>query len=189
MKIQIKTDNATMKTFPLPVTLVSCVDKKGVPNIITITYVTGVNEEPPIMGIAIGCKKYSNKLIKETGEFVINIPTKELLSKIDYCGTYSGKEVNKFQETGLSPEKAAYVKSPLIKECPINIECKVMQVINFPSHDLFIGKVVALHVDGNVLLNKDMPDFDKLDFLLTTFLNYHIIGKKVGIAFKEHQKR
>jgi flavin reductase (DIM6/NTAB) family NADH-FMN oxidoreductase RutF len=179
MKTKTQIKEATMKTFPLPVTLVTSVDGNGNPNIITITYVTGVNEDPPMIAIAIRPEKYSNKIIKDSGEFVVNVPTLEILSKIDYCGTFSGKDVNKFKNTNLTSVKSNKVKPPLIKECPINIECKVTKIINLPSHDLFVGEVVALHGD---CLNK------RLDFVLTTFLDYHVIGKKIGTAFKENQK-
>ena len=185
MKKKIDVKNATMKAFPLPVTLVTCMDKKGNPNIITVTYVTGVNEEPPMVAIAIRPEKYSNKLIRETKEFAINVPTKELLSKIDYCGSFSGQEVDKFAETGLNTDKASVIQTPLIKECPISLECKLVKTISFPSHDLFVGEVVAVHVEKELLLD-EIPDFSRLCFLLTTFFDYREIGKKVGTAFKEH---
>lgn len=168
-----------MKTIPLPVTLVTCLGDTGVPNIITITYVTGVNEEPAMFGIAIRPEKQSNKLIRESGEFVINVPTREILSKIDYCGTFSGRDLNKFESAKLTAVKSDVVKPPLIKECPINIECRVKEVIKLPSHDLFIGEVVALH--GNCLQNG-------LDFVLTTYLDYRVIGGKIGKAFEENGK-
>lgn len=187
MKIRIKNEQTTMKTFPLPVTLVSSVDKQGNPNIMVVTYVTGVNENPPMIAIAVRREKYSNRLIKETKEFVVNIPTADILSKVDYCGTYSGKHLNKFEKAVLTPEKAVEVKPPLIKECPINIECKVMKVINLPSHDLFIGKVVALH--GNeIYIHKNELVLDNLSFILTTFFDYRIIGEKIGTAFNESGK-
>lgn len=166
----------TMITFPLPVTLVTVVDNEGNPNILTITYVTGVNEDPPMIAIAIGHDKYSNKLIKETKEFVVNVPTIEILSEVDYCGTYSGRDVDKFEHTKLTPVNSDKVRPPLIKECPINIECKVVKIIALPSHDLFIGEVLAVHGD---CIEKE------LDFILTTFLDYRVIGRKVGKAFEE----
>jgi len=189
MKTQVDIKNATMKSFPLPVTLVSCIDKRGKPNIITITYITGVNEEPPMIGIAVRSKKYSNYVIKDTSGFAVNIPTSELLAKIDYCGTYSGRDVDKFEKTGLTPQKSARIKSPIIKECPINLECKLVQTVKLPSHDLFIGEVVALHIDKKLLKkctgSSEMPNFSKLDFVFTTFLDYRQIGKKIGTVFEE----
>lgn len=192
MKTQVSIKNATMKSFPLPVTLVSCIDKKGRPNIITITYITGVNEEPPMIGIAVRPEKYSNRMIKDTGDFTVNIPTDELLAKIDYCGTYSGRSTDKFKGIGLTPQKPTKIKSPIIEECPINLECKLMKIIKLPSHDFFIGEVVALHVDNKFLKkypdSDKIPDFSKLNFVLTTFLDYRKIGKKIGIAFEESKQ-
>jgi len=189
MKTQVNIKNATMKSFPLPVTLVSCIDRKGKPNIITITYITGANEDPPMVCIAVRPEKYSNHVIKDTGDFVVNIPTSELLAKIDYCGTYSGKNVDKFKKTGLTPKKSDRIKSPIIKECPINLECKLVQTVKLPSHDLFIGEIVALHVDKKSLKkctdSDKIPNFSKLNFVFTTFLDYRKIGKKIGTAFEE----
>jgi len=191
MKSQVDIKYATMKSFPLLVTLVSCVDKNGNPNIITITYITGVNEEPPMIGIAMRPEKYSNHMIKETGDFTVNIPTNELLAKIDYCGTYSGQNVDKFKRTGLTSQKSARIKSSIIEECPINLECKLVQTVKLPSHDLFIGEVVALHIDKKFLKkctdSDEIPDFSKLNFIFTTFLDYRKIGKKIGTAFEENK--
>ncbi len=187
MKILISLKEAAMKAFPLPVTLVTCKGKDEKLNIITVTYVTGVNEEPPMIGISVRPQKYSNRLIRDAEEFVVNVPEKDLLAEIDYCGAYSGRDVNKFEKTGLTPEKPFKINTPLIKECPINIECKLAKIINLPSHDFFIGEIVSIDVDED-FLDKDMPDFSKIRFLLTTFLDYREIGKKVGTAFKENKK-
>lgn len=187
MKTQVNLEEATMKAFPLPVVLVTCSDGMGKPNIITITYVTGVNEDPPMVGIAMRPQKYSNRLIRHSGEFVINVPTKDLLKEIDYCGTHSGRDADKFAETGMTTEKSAKLNAPSIKECPINMECRLVKVVNLPSHDLFIGEIVAMNVDEE-FLNKGMPDFSRIRFLLTTFLDYREIGEKVGTAFKENKK-
>lgn len=191
MKTQVNIKNATMKSFPLTVTLVSCIDKKGKPNIITITYITGVNEEPPMIGIAVRPEKHSNHVIKDTGDFAVNIPTDELLAKIDYCGTYSGRNVDKFKKTGLTSQKSTKIKSPIIEECLINLECKLVQTVKLPSHDLFIGEVVALHIDKKFLkkcTDGGMPDFSRLNFVFTTFLDYRKIGKKIGTAFEESKQ-
>lgn len=185
---------ATMTSLPLPVTLVTSIGGDNKPNIITITYVTGVNEEPPMFGIAIRPQKYSNFLIRKSKEFVINIPTLKLIKEIDYCGTHSGRNVQKFNQRNLTAIKAKKVKTPLIAECPINIECKLKRIVMLPSHDFFIGKVVALHVDKEVVTDKKnkygvlLPEFEKLSCLFTTFLDYRVIGEKKGLAFQEHQK-
>ena len=180
-----------MTTFPLPVTLVSSIGRDGQANIMVVTYIAGINEEPPMFGIGIRPQKYSNTLIKQTKEFVINIPTLNLIQEIDYCGTHSGRDVQKFNQLKLTAIKAKKVKTPLISECPINIECKLRQIIKLPSHDFFIGEVVALNIDQEIINNKKnkygvlLPKFEKLSFLFTTFLDYRVIGKKMGTVFKE----
>jgi flavin reductase (DIM6/NTAB) family NADH-FMN oxidoreductase RutF len=187
MKVKMNANEAAMKTIPFPVVLITCADKKGRNNIVTITYITFVNENPPIIAFAIRPEKYSSKSIKETKEFVINIPTKELLTEIDYCGTHSGKNIDKFQKTGLTPENSEKVSVKSIKECPINIECNLLKTIKFNSHSLFIGLVKVVHIDKN-FLKKGTVDFSKINFVLTTFLDYREIGQKIGTAFKECTK-
>lgn len=194
LKKSVPIKMATMTSLALPVTLITSVNKDGKPNILVITYVTGVNEEPAMFGIAIRQGKYSNFLIKQTREFVINVPTLDLIKEIDYCGTYTGKVVNKFQELGLTPVKAKKVKPPLIGECPINLECKLEKIVKLPSHDLFIGKVVALNVDKKVLEKEKnkygvyLAKYGLIKCLFTTFLDYRAIGEKKGVAFEEHKK-
>lgn len=194
MKKIISLKMATMTTLPLPVTLVSTIGKNNTPNIAVVTYITGVNEKPPMFGIAFRPEKYSSSLIRQSKEFVINIPTMKLVKEIDYCGTHTGRKVQKFDQLNLTPIKAKRIKTPLIAECPINIECKLRKVVVLPSHDFFIGEAVAVHVDKDVVdIRKNkfgifLPKFEKLAFLLTTFLDYRVIGKKIGTAFKEHQK-
>lgn len=184
----INIKNAAMNSLPLSVNLITSTTKDNIPNIITITYITAVNEEPPMFGIAIRPQKYSCNLIKSLKEFVINIPTTDLLAEIDFCGSYSGQKVNKFIETVLTPVKAKKVNPPLIKECPINLECIVREIIKLPSHTLFIGEAVEMSVDEKFVKDGDI-DFDKIQFLFTTYLDYRIIGQKVGTAFKEHIKK
>ena len=194
MKKTINLKMATMTTLPLPVTLVTTVDKNNRPNIAVVTYVTGVNEEPPMFGIVLRPQKHSNTLIRESKEFVINIPAARLMKEIDYCGTHSGRNVQKFDVLKLTAVKAKKLKTPLIGECPINIECKVKQIVKLPSHDFFIGEAVAVSVDKEVLCDRKnnygvlLPKFERLSFLFTTFLDYRVIGKKMGTAFAEHKK-
>jgi len=185
---------ATMTSLPLAVTLVSSIGKDNKPNIMVVTYVTGVNEEPPMFGIAIRPQKHSNSLIRFSRGFVINIPTLKLIKEIDYCGTHTGRSVQKFGQLGLLPIKARKVKAPLIAECPINIECQLDKIVKLPSHDFFIGKVVVLHVDKKLVEGKKniygvlLPKFNQLDFVFSTFLDYRVIGEKKGTAFQGHKK-
>lgn len=194
MKKTINLKMATMTTFPLLVTLVSTIGKDKTPNIMTVTYVTGVNEEPPMFGIGVRPQKYSNRLIRQSREFVINIPTSKLVKEVDYCGTHTGKKVQKFDQLKLTPIKAKRIKTPLIAECPINIECILRRIIELPSHDFFIGEAVAISVDKGIACDGKnnygvlLPRFNELAFLFTTFLDFRIIGKKIGTAFAEHKK-
>lgn len=147
--------------FPCPVALVS-VTLDDTPNLITLAWVANVCSDPPKVGISIRPSRYSHQLIKNSGEFVVNIPAEELLKEVDFCGVVSGRDHNKFEEAKLTPLPASSVKSPLVKECPVNIECKLEQVISLGTHDLFIGEVLVVWVDGNLLNEKNYPDYSKI---------------------------
>ena len=137
--------------YPTPVALITCVSREGQPNIITLAEVfMPCIRSPLTIGLAINPSRYSNSLIRETKEFVVNVPTADMVQIVDYCGTVSGRTVNKFEVTGLTPEPATQVKSPLIKECPVSIECKLIRVMPIGYHDFFMGEALAVHVDEKV---------------------------------------
>ncbi|MGE5575959.1 MAG: flavin reductase family protein [Syntrophothermus sp.] len=137
--------------YPVPVVMVSCVDHSGRRNIITLAWVGTVCSEPPMVGISIRRERFSYRMIQETREFVVNIPSEDLAWVTDQCGLVSGKMVDKFREFKLTPVPAAEVRAPLIAECPVNLECRVRQVIPLGSHDLFIGEILAVHAEETVL--------------------------------------
>ena len=166
--------------FPCPVVLVTCLDNEGNPNIITLAWVGTVCSEPPIIAVGIRPTRYSYGLIKSNKEFVVNIPTTKILRESDYCGVSSGKNVEKFSETKLTKQKAENVKSPLIKECPVNIECKLKEVIPLGAHDLFLGEIVQVHVDNEILDEKGNIDFKKADPFVFNQGEYWSINKKLG---------
>ena len=166
--------------FPCPVVLVTCLDNEGNPNIITLAWVGTVCSEPPIIAVGIRPTRYSHGLIKSNKEFVVNIPTTKILRESDYCGVSSGKNVEKFSETKLTKQKAENVKSPLIKECPVNIECKLKEVIPLGAHDLFLGEIVQVHVDNEILDEKGNIDFKKADPFVFNQGEYWSINKKLG---------
>ena len=166
--------------FPCPVVLVTCLDNEGNPNIITLAWVGTVCSEPPIIAVGIRPTRYSHGLIKSNKEFVVNIPTTKILRESDYCGVSSGKNVEKFSETKLTKQKAENVKSPLIKECPVNIECKLKEVIPLGTHDLFLGEIVQVHVDNEILDEKGNIDFKKADPFVFNQGEYWSINKKLG---------
>lgn len=147
--------------YPCPVVLVTCVDEKGNPNIITLAWVGVACSDPPTISIGVRPRRHSHKLIEETGEFVVNIPTVDILRETNYCGQVSGRDHDKFAETKLTPEPAKQVKPPLIKECPVNLECTLQKIVKIGSHDLFLGQVVAVHVEQTILDEKGRLDYSK----------------------------
>jgi flavin reductase (DIM6/NTAB) family NADH-FMN oxidoreductase RutF len=132
---------------PKPVVLVTCADERGRPNIITIAAVAGASHEPPMFVISVREDRYSYQLIDKTREYVINVPTVDMVEQVIFCGRLSGRNVDKFKEAKLTPSPAKVVKPPLIAECPINIECKVVAAIKPGTHMLYVGQVVATHVE------------------------------------------
>ncbi|HDI01915.1 MAG TPA: flavin reductase family protein [Candidatus Bathyarchaeota archaeon] len=133
---------------PRPAVLVTCVDREGRPNAIAVSWITPVAREPPTIAICVAKKRYSHGLIAETGEFVVNIPSDELVEAVHFCGTVSGRDVeDKIAKAGLTARPAKVVRAPIIEECPAHIECRVVQVVDCGSHDIFIGQVVAAYAD------------------------------------------
>jgi flavin reductase (DIM6/NTAB) family NADH-FMN oxidoreductase RutF len=129
------------------VILVTSVDDNGKPNIITLAWTGVLCSEPPQIGVSITPARYSHDLIRKSGEFVVNVPTSDILKEVDYCGSVSGRRVDKFKETKLTPVKANKVEPPLIKECPVSMECMVKNIVQLGSHDLFVGEIVGVDID------------------------------------------
>ena len=125
--------------YPAPVVLVSCGDLNGVKNIITIAWAGTVASDPVMVSISVRPERYSYGLIKESGEFVINLPSRKLARAVDYCGVVSGEKHDKFEETGLTPVAAQHLKVPIIQEAPLALECHLKSITKLGSHDLFIG--------------------------------------------------
>ena len=169
----------------LPVALVTSIGKENKPNIITVGAVASMSQEPHVVGVGIYPFRHSYDLIEETKDFAVNFPTLNLLWETDLIGSgLSGKKVDKFETTGLTPLKAARIKSPLIKECPVNLECVLRQKLvlgGSKSHTWFIGDVVATHVDEEVLNEKGKIDLKKAPVFMYDAWNwtYWSIGKKL----------
>jgi flavin reductase (DIM6/NTAB) family NADH-FMN oxidoreductase RutF len=136
---------------PVPVTLMSCVGADGFPNLIAVSWTGVACAAPAMVSVAIRTDRQSYGLIRETGEFVLNIPPVSLVRAVDFCGTASGETVDKFSRTNLTPIPALKVRPPLIEECPINLECVVRQSLPLGSHDLFLAEVVVVHADAGVV--------------------------------------
>lgn len=165
--------------FPIPTVLVS--SQFGTErNLITIAWTGIMNSQPPMVYIGVNPIRHSHFLIKESGEYVINIPSVEQAKLVDYCGMVSGKDLDKFQKTSLTPVPAAYVQAPLVAECPVNIECRVSQVVSLKSHDVFIADVLAVHYNEDVLDDRGKPDFSKIRPYAFCGHEYWDIGAKTG---------
>lgn len=166
--------------YPLPVVMVSVADKEGRNNIITIAWAGTICSNPPMVSISVRPERYSYDIIKETGEFVINLTTKDLTFATDYCGVKSGRDVDKFKEMGLTALLGKEVKAPLIGESPVNIECKVTQVIPLGSHDMFLAEVVAVHVDEKYMDEKGKFHLDKAEPIAYSHGDYLATGELLG---------
>lgn len=136
--------------YPLPAVLVTVSDGEK-DNVLTVAWTGTVCTNPPMAYISVRPERYSYDMIKKSGEYVINLTTEAIAKETDFCGVTSGRDVDKFEKCGFTKEKAALVKAPLIKECPVNIECKVRDVMEYGSHTMFVADVVKVHVDESLI--------------------------------------
>ncbi len=176
-KKQVKAETAL---FPLPVVLVTSTDSSGKPNIITLAWAGIICSEPPMLSISIRPGRYSHGLIKQQMEFTVNIPTSRIVTQTDVCGTVSGRSHDKFKETGLCAEPASVIKAPLIKECPVNLECKVKDIVSLGTHDMFIAEIVSVHVDESVMSASGKADQSKVKPFSYNWGEYWSLGEKIG---------
>lgn len=175
--------------YPLPVVMVSLADRDGRPNIITLAWVGTVCTNPPMVSISVRPERYSYPILKEAGEFVINLTTKELAFATDYCGVKSGRDVDKFKEMGLTPIPASEVKAPMIKESPVNIECKVRQILPLGSHDMFLADVVAVHADEKYMDEKHKFHLEQAEPIIYSHGSYFGCGELLGTFGYSVKKR
>ena len=172
-----KTMKPATLLMPLPAVMVSCGSLEK-PNIITIAWTGIVNSMPPMTYISVRKSRYSHDLIAESGEFVINLTTEALTFATDYCGVKSGREVDKFTEMKLTPLAAGEVSCPMIAESPINLECKVREVHEYPSHDMFVAEIVAVHVDEELIDEKGRFEMEKVGLMAYVHGQYFGIKKQ-----------
>jgi len=150
--------------WPMRHFLITCGNMERKSNIIAVSFCIPVSKRPPLIACAIGIGAYSCELIKETGHFVVNVPSEELRPKIYYCGYHSGRRVDKFKETGLTPQPARKVVTPIIDECVAHMECEVRQQVEAGDKNLYIGEVVEAYADEAVAKGKNKIDYAKGDF-------------------------
>ena len=166
--------------YPVPAVLVSVADSAGNDNLITIAWTGTVCSDPAMTYISVRKERYSHHMLKENKEFVINLVSKEICRAADFCGVRSGCDLDKFEATGLTREKASTVNVPLVKESPVNIECKVTQVLELGSHDMFLAKVTAVQVDESLLDEKGKLDLNKAHLVAYSHGEYQTFDNILG---------
>jgi flavin reductase (DIM6/NTAB) family NADH-FMN oxidoreductase RutF len=168
---------------PTPAALITSASADGRPNVLTLGEVYILSLDPLVFGIGIRPSRYSHRLISETGEYVANFPTADLIARVDLCGMSSGLETDKFAAFGLTATPGSVVKAPLIAECPLNVECRVRDVLPMGSHDCFVGEVVATHVEDWALDDEGQFDPVKARSIALVGRSYWAIGPKLDRAF------
>lgn len=167
--------------YPLPAVMVSTGDAKGNTNILTIAWTGTICTNPAMVYISVRPERYSYSMIRESGEFVINLTTEKLAWATDYCGVKSGREVDKWEKTGLHRGKAQKLAfAPLIEESPVNIECRVTEVNELGSHHMFLAKVEAVHADETYMNARNQLELNKAGLLVYSHGEYLTAGRKLG---------
>ena len=165
--------------YPIPAVMVSCgtMEKS---NIITVAWTGIINTNPDMCYISVRPERHSYNIIKENGEFVINLTTEKLAYATDWCGVKSGKDVDKFKEMKLTKESAYFVKAPLIKESPVSVECKVKQIVPLGSHDMFVAEILSIDADEKYIDEKGAFDISKCNLIAYANGGYYPLSDKVG---------
>ena len=174
---------------PVPVVLISCgtVEK---PNVFTVAWAGTVCTHPPMISISVRPGRFSYPLIKESGEFVLNLPSASMARAVDLCGVKSGREVDKFALCGLTAVPAAGVSAPAVEECPIRFSCKVKSVTPLGTHDLFLAEIVSIEADEALFEENGRLALEKADLLAYSHGEYYTLGKKVGsFGFSVRKKK
>ncbi len=165
--------------YPVPAVLVTT-KYKNIENVITLSWVGTICTNPAMVSISIRPERFSYELIKQSKEFIIHIPTEKLAFAVDYCGVKSGRDIDKFKFLGLHKEKAFKIKSPVIRECPLAIECKVQKIIPLGSHDMFLADVVCLDVESSLIDQKGRFHLEKVKLLCYNHGHYCYTSPPIG---------
>lgn len=165
--------------YPIPAVMVSCGTMEE-SNIITVAWTGILNTNPAMCYISVRPERYSHDIIKENGEFAINLTTRQLAYATDWCGVKSGRDVDKFKEMKLTKERANIIKAPLIKECPVSVECKVKEIVSLGSHDMFVAEIVAIDADEKYIDEKGAFDIGKCDLIAYANGGYYPLESKIG---------
>ena len=166
--------------YPLPAVMISCSRPGERPNIMTVAWCGTVCSDPVMVSISVRKERYSYPIIRQTGEFVINLTTEELAYAADYCGVRSGRDEDKFEKMKLTAAAATKVSCPIIAESPVNLECKVVDVKELGSHDMFIAEVVAVDVSEEYMDKNGKFELNKTGLVAYSHGEYFTLGKKIG---------
>ncbi len=166
--------------YPVPVVMVSCQRPGERPNIITVAWAGTVCSDPAMLSVSVRKERYSYEILKETKEFVVNLVTKDLVFATDYCGVKSGRDVDKFGELNLTPQKSVHVAAPGIQESPVNLECKVTQVLELGSHDMFLAQILGVTVDKAYMDEKGKFCLNDTELVAYSHGEYFQLGENLG---------
>ena len=166
-------------TSPVPPVLVTCKSGESI-NVFTVAWTGTLNTQPPITYISVRPERHSYGMIKESGEFVINLTTEELAFAADFCGVRSGRNTDKFEKTGLITADASAVNAPLIAQSPVNIECRVREIIHLGSHDMFMADIVALDISEEFIDANGRLRLEKAGLLAYAHGDYFALGRRLG---------
>lgn len=166
--------------YPLPAVMVSCQGNDEKPNIITVAWAGTVCTNPPMLSISVRPERYSYHLIEESGEFVVNLTTQDLVRATDFCGVRSGRDLDKFKECHLTPLPSKLIKAPGIAESPVNIECKVREIKPLGSHTMFLADVVNVTIDDTYLDENGRFHLNQSGLVTYSHGEYFLLGKKLG---------
>ncbi|MBQ6393292.1 MAG: flavin reductase family protein [Eubacterium sp.] len=176
-KIDFKPGNML---YPLPAVLVTSRGRDGKDNIITVAWTGTVCTNPPMLYISVRPERYSYQALKETGEFVVNLTTEDMARETDFCGVRSGRDIDKFERTGLHKGEASIVEAPIILESPVNIECRVREEIPLGSHSMFLADVVHVTVEDEYMDQRGTFHLEQANPIVYSHGTYHSIGKGLG---------
>ena len=167
--------------YPVPAVLVSCGDPAGRTNVLTVAWTGTVSSDPVMAYVSVRPERWSYGIIRESGEFVINLTTKELARATDLCGVKSGRDLDKWEAAGLTREKAEKLRfAPLVKESPVNIECRVKDVHEYGAHHMFVGEVLCVHADEEYLDENGRFDLGRAGLMAYSHGEYRELGKVLG---------
>lgn len=184
---------ASVLLNPVPVVLITCKNSEGRENVFTVAWTGTICSKPPMLSISIRPERLSYEYIKETKEFIINLPTAKQTKATDYCGVKSGRTNDKIKEMGFTMVKGENVACSYIQECPVNIECKVVDIIQLGSHDMFIAEVLASHIDEELIDEKQKIHFEKADLIAYSHGEYFSLPRtsigKFGFSVMKKKKK